>query len=251
MKGLTENECGGQNALMKLASHLSSNSEHLRVQDRQFSRHMNGMAAPSTAADALVSEYLGIDQRVPAQPGPIQQQQPRTFQMEKLLSELKQIDSESQKLQVAALPGGNDGWAHEYFSLNPTSGSVANSGPGAFKWSTEYLTQSEATIFDEAWGNLINSSLSNVSSLNQLPSLLQSPDSGKLAAAENSASNSQLNDEMRKTANELLDSMQDSRFSETEVGTLFCSCPLTRLTFCEHFRLNSVRNHVLLFFFVC
>ena len=27
-----------------------------------------------------------------------------------------------------------------------------------------------------------------------------------------------LNDEMRKTANELLDSMQDSRFSETEVS---------------------------------
>lgn len=27
----------------------------------------------------------------------------------------------------------------------------------------------------------------------------------------------QLNEEMRKTANELLDSMQDSRFSETEV----------------------------------
>lgn len=211
--------------MMKLASHLTSNSEHLRVQDKQFLRHMNGMAA--SAADALVSEYLGIDQRGPSQqqatsrPGPIQQQQqqqPRSFQMEQLLSELKQIDTENQKLQVPALPG-NDSWAQEYFSLGPASGHVASSGvldgPSAFKWSTEYLTQSEATIFDEAWGNLINSSLSNVGSLTQPPALL-SPDSGKLAAAENSASNSQLNDEMRKTANELLDSMQDSRFSETE-----------------------------------
>ena len=43
------------------------------------------------------------------------------------------------------------------------------------------------------------------------------------AAANTAAANTtvsatnQLNEEMRKTANELLDSMQDSRFSETEV----------------------------------
>ena len=41
-------------------------------------------------------------------------------------------------------------------------------------------------------------------------------DTGEVLTDVN-ASNSQLNDEMRKTANELLDSMQDSRFSETEV----------------------------------
>lgn len=34
---------------------------------------------------------------------------------------------------------------------------------------------------------------------------------------DNLIATNQLNDEMRKTANELLDSMQDSRFSETEV----------------------------------
>jgi len=38
-----------------------------------------------------------------------------------------------------------------------------------------------------------------------------------LAATPVSATN-QLNEEMRKTANDLLDSMQDSRFSETEVS---------------------------------
>ena len=35
---------------------------------------------------------------------------------------------------------------------------------------------------------------------------------------DNLIATNQLNDEMRKTANELLDSMQDSRFSETEVN---------------------------------
>lgn len=230
MKGLTENECGGQNALMKLTSHLTSNSGHVRIQDSQRSRHMGHT---SSAADAFVSEYLGIDQSVPVQhqqqerPGPIQQQQPRTFQMEKLLSELKQIDTESHTFNVpAVLQAGDDNWSREYFSLNPSmSGAGHNStsigstldGPSAFKWSTEYLTQSEATIFDEAWGNLINSSLSNVNAPAQGPALL-SPGNGQMAAVENSASNSQLNDEMRKTANELLDSMQDSRFSETEVS---------------------------------
>lgn len=34
---------------------------------------------------------------------------------------------------------------------------------------------------------------------------------------DNLIATNQLNEEMRKTANELLDSMQDSRFSETEV----------------------------------
>jgi hypothetical protein len=220
MKGLTENECGGQNALMKLTSHLTANSEHMRIQDTQRSR---------PTADAFVSEYLGIDQKVPVQrqqlPGPIQQQQhqqqPRTFQMEKLLSELKQIDTENQKFQVPAFkPNQTDSWTQEYFSLNPSNlNNVPLDGPSAFKWSTEYLTQSEATIFDEAWGNLINSSLTNVNSLNLPTFLVGTGNQGKLATAENSASNSQLNDEMRKTANELLDSMQDSRFSETEVSS--------------------------------
>ena len=42
-----------------------------------------------------------------------------------------------------------------------------------------------------------------------------------LSNIENSqTATNQLNDEMRKTANELLDSMQDSRFSETEVKFL-------------------------------
>lgn len=45
----------------------------------------------------------------------------------------------------------------------------------------------------------------------------QYDNSAPITTTSNAATN-QLNDQMRKTANELLDSMQDSRFSETEVG---------------------------------
>lgn len=86
----------------------------------------------------------------------------------------------------------------------------------ALKWSADYLTQTEATIFDEAWGNLLikNSNLTN----NGLTSLTGNSDQSELDNITNTANNNQLNDEMRKTANELLDTMQDSRFSETEVN---------------------------------
>lgn len=46
---------------------------------------------------------------------------------------------------------------------------------------------------------------------------LNSLSSGFANNSESLIATNQLNEEMKKTANELLDSMQDSRFSETEV----------------------------------
>jgi hypothetical protein len=43
---------------------------------------------------------------------------------------------------------------------------------------------------------------------------------------DNLIATNQLNEEMRKTANDLLDSMQDSRFSETEVAFVLLLCLL-------------------------
>lgn len=65
-----------------------------------------------------------------------------------------------------------------------------------------FLKNPEQTlIFQNAANNL------NINSLS----------SGFANNSESLIATNQLNEEMRKTANELLDSMQDSRFSETEV----------------------------------
>lgn len=63
--------------------------------------------------------------------------------------------------------------------------------------------------------NLTNSNLW-LSSNDNITANISSGLTNTAANTTVSATN-QLNEEMRKTANELLDSMQDSRFSETEV----------------------------------
>ena len=148
-------------------------------------------------------------------------QAPRTFQMEKLLSELKQIDNTS--LSTAAADqvalnqnsflntNASNDWSQEYWSSMLVKQPSASIDEKSFKWSTDYLTQTEATIFDEAWGNLVIKNSSK--SANHFSSMLPNSDFNNVAGT----TNNQLNEEMRKTANELLDSMQDSRFSETEV----------------------------------
>ena len=139
-------------------------------------------------ADNFVSEYLGIDQknsninnnnsslmlkRIPA---------PRTFQMEALLNELKQIDNSanmslsSNNLAAISIPAAaaklstsslflnnnttnttnnSTEWSNEYWSsisaaFQKQSPLILGSDDRKFKWSAEYLTQTEATIFDEA-----------------------------------------------------------------------------------------------------
>jgi len=242
MKGLTENECGGQNPLMKLTTHFTNNSEHLRTQDAIKNRQQ------STNADAFVSEYLGIDQKVPQlnqndhqqqQRYQQVQQQPRTFQMERLLNELKQIDTDNankvirqpksntdnknQQLNNANTNNSANEWSQEYFSLNNHNNNMLVKqspmnfeDPASFKWSADYLTQSEATIFDEAWGNLLNQNSNIVNLGSIMPSIINDPNNNNLTINASNTNNSELNEGMRKTANELLDSMQDSRFSETE-----------------------------------
>lgn len=216
MKGLMENECGGQNPLMKLTTHFTNNSSHMRTQDAAKNRHQSNV---NQTADNFISEYLGIDQKVPQQ-----QQQPRTFQMGRLLNEIKQIDSSNIDNKAVRQPRSNHGvnklnspvesdWSQEYFSLNSI---LLKQSPliyedRAFKWSADYLTQSEATIFDEAWGSLKNSGMSNDY---LMPSIIENSSSEQTPAI--AINSNQLNEKMRKTANELLDTMQDSRFSETE-----------------------------------
>jgi precorrin-6B methylase 1 len=64
--------------------------------------------------------------------------------------------------------------------------------------------------------NLTNSNLW-LSSNDNITANISSGLTNTAAANTTVSATNQLNEEMRKTANELLDSMQDSRFSETEV----------------------------------
>jgi len=231
MKGLLENECGAQNPLIKLTSHFTNASEQLRTQDQVKSQHNQlHSKGPIAQAECYVSEYLGIDQKVPA----IRRTQvPRTFQMEKLLNELKQIETTNtngiignRKLNTPAMHGPasnthslfngatvnslSNEWSQEYWSSMLIKQSPMIIDDRAFKWSADYLTHTEATVFDETWGNLMLQN-SNIASNNFMFN-----SSNNEAIASNATNNNQLNEEMRKTANELLDSMQDSRFSESE-----------------------------------
>ena len=109
-------------------------------------------------------------------------------------------------------------WSHDYWSS--LSAAFQKQSPliiddRAFKWSADYLTQTESTIFDEAWESLLIKNTSQLAN-GANPGAANPLALGINNNAENMLAANQLNDEMRKTANDLLDSMQDSPFSETE-----------------------------------
>lgn len=217
MKGLIENECGGQNPLMKLTAHFGGPAANSQILSQQEAiRSMQQQQSSMPREHQLVSEYLAIEseksgrasigsggdqfvRRLPA---------PRSFQMEALFNELKQIDSmnaavKSTSISTSALNTNSNSKtttttalhpnASQTESLNGLSRSVSPAKtPSAirsishvnnlaqewsqdywmslsaafkkqqqqqapliiddrtFKWSTDYLTQTEATIFDEA-----------------------------------------------------------------------------------------------------
>jgi ABC-type branched-subunit amino acid transport system ATPase component len=227
MKGLIENECGGQNPLMKLTSHFvgptaTGNDQML---SQEALRNIQQQQKLNTPEQQLVSEYLGIESEKNARVAGLMHQKnnanqfmrrmpaPRSFQMEALFNELKHIDNlnaaaKSTSISTSALNTSNGSSSDSLAKTNaptttrstlqpgqvaePLNGlsrsvspsktlsairsmSQANNLPQewsqeywtslsaafkkqtpliiddrTFKWSTDYLTQTEATIFDEA-----------------------------------------------------------------------------------------------------
>lgn len=279
IKGLIENECAGQNPLMKLATHFTASADSKLLSQSVMSQQQQQQQPPSQLfnPDMLVAEYLSLDSKQAArvahhhhqhqQHHRPQQLAPRSFHMETLFKELKQIENSGSvgsgavmaqttgasasanplnKVIGSGLNSTNapasttsadsmaNDWSQEYWSSLPVSASqkssVATSGgkigaslppvimdSNAFKWSADYLSQNESTIFDEAWENLFfKNNLNTVNGANLSSMATNSKSDVTLAE-----SNNKLNEEMMKTANELLDSMQDSRFSETEVNQFY------------------------------
>jgi hypothetical protein len=188
-------------------------------------------------SDALVSEYLMMAAR-PSLP-----LAPRTFHMDALFNELKQIDSASTGGVAAASSSASSNvfgevaastaadWSQEYWTSVIQQKQKPQQPPlimdsSAFKWSADYLAQNEATILDEAWmEGMFNKSSNNNNQVHLATSAgvaqQQQQNGPTIAGGLNKSSDNiieanKLNEEMLKTANELLDSMQDSRFSETE-----------------------------------
>ena len=130
IKGLIENECAGQNSLVKLASHFTNANESSAV------RNLRSLDMGSQmTSESLVDEYLSMEHH------PARMQAPRTFHMETLFNELKHIDKPS----VTSNPSNGD-WSHDYLV---DSIKKPRDDPKAYQWSTDYLVQNESNIIDE------------------------------------------------------------------------------------------------------
>uniref|UniRef100_A0A3Q3RM77 Peroxisomal targeting signal 1 receptor n=1 Tax=Mastacembelus armatus TaxID=205130 RepID=A0A3Q3RM77_9TELE len=197
MRELVEAECGGENPLMKLTSHMTK----------------EGGAWRHRSTPTLVNEFL----QAPPRPQ-------HTFDMGQLLEEMQQIDQQSYRQapqrapDVAALALSGD-WAAEFLS-----GSDSGSAPGLItlgdaadadwtrefiaeaedpgRWAEEYLEQSE----EKLW-------------------------LGDLGDRENEwTKDYQPGEELRQTANELVSKVDDPKLQNTEVSNKFVSFPSTAVS---------------------
>ena len=221
MKGLIENECGGQNPLMKLTAHFTSPANEQTLSQEAMRQQKQKLPEPHQ----LVSEYLAIESEKHSTRPLLQQQHqnqflrrlpaPRSFQMEALFNELKHMDSLhaassvnkstsistsalNTPVNVATVNAGStkssdenslsqteinglsrsvspsklnairsisqvtnnlaQDWSQEYWAS--LSAAFKKQSPmiiddRTFKWSADYLTQTEATILDEAYVNFV------------------------------------------------------------------------------------------------
>ncbi len=143
LKGLVENECGTQNPILKLASHFTSDRT-LIAQDG-IKTSIGSMHADE---NEFVTDYFNENPLLYKQ----RKQAPQTFHMENLFSELLNIDKHTNNLTNINLNSkmAND-WSAEYTrALQPKPNNSTNNFGNDIKWSTEYLKQSETTLYDDA-----------------------------------------------------------------------------------------------------
>ncbi|VDI58508.1 peroxin-5 [Mytilus galloprovincialis] len=133
MRNLVEGECGGSNSLMKLTSHFTQdrglrqeNFSHGRVQHPQ---QMPGRPIGQSTENELVDEFLSSQRITMA---------PQTFHMGGLLQEMREIEEAEFKYTPERAPAiaelaSSDSWAQEFLTTEGDSPSE--------KWSSEYLSE--------------------------------------------------------------------------------------------------------------
>ncbi|KAM8826914.1 peroxisomal biogenesis factor 5 isoform 5-T5 [Synchiropus picturatus] len=199
MRELVEAECGGANPLMKLTGHVT--------QEGGAWRHRSTPTIPPTPIELATEEEL-VNEFLQAPPRP-----PQTFDMGQLLEEMQQIDQQSFRQapqrapDVAALALSGD-WTAEFLSSSDSAsapglialGDAADADwtkefiaeaadPG--RWAEEYLEQSE----EKLW-------------------------LGDLGDKENEWTKEyQASEELKQTANELVEKVTDPKLQNTEFLT--------------------------------
>lgn len=209
MRNLVEGECGGSNSLMKLTSHFTQDKglrqegfRHGRVPHPQQLIH--GRPIAQASENELVDEFLS-SQRVTMAP--------QTFHMGGLLQEMREIEEAEFKYTPERAPAiaelaTQDSWAQEFLTSEVDSPSEKWSseflsekphltGPANLKWAEEYLDQTEA--HSKPWEEEFR-------------------DLDDTKWVDEFSSEREQNKELSDTAKELLGSVNDPKFSNSEAG---------------------------------
>ncbi|XP_078463939.1 peroxisomal biogenesis factor 5 isoform X3 [Lampetra planeri] len=227
MRELVEAECGGANPLMKLTTHLTQ--DHALRQEGlgrplwpppQALPDASVVSKPLSQASEieLVNEFLHEQQHASHA---VRARAPQTFKMDELLAEMQEIENSSLRHAPLRAPGVADlalseGWAQEFLESEGHGATLESAQPGPPEdWSREFIaeTADPAHASPVKWAEEY---------------LEHSEEKLWLGDFEAAKSEDQKwvdeykpqevgGEELMKTANEFLGSIDDPKFSNSEV----------------------------------
>ncbi|KAL0984719.1 hypothetical protein UPYG_G00145830 [Umbra pygmaea] len=198
MRELVEAECGGANPLMKLTGHMT--------QEGGAWRHRSTPSIPPAPIEIATEEELVNEFMQQAPPRP-----PHSFDMGQLLEEMQQIDQQSYRQApqrapgVAALALSGD-WTSEFLSgaeaSSASPGQAVLGDPSDADWTREFITDgTDPGRWAEEY-------------LEQSEEKLWLGDLGE--REQEWTKEYQAGDELKQTANELLQKVNDPKLQNTE-----------------------------------
>ncbi|XP_064459519.1 peroxisomal targeting signal 1 receptor-like isoform X2 [Ornithodoros turicata] len=146
-RDLVEGQCGTQNSLMKLASHLSQDRalQQDGLQRAALRSSQTAIGYPPSSASLLVDEFLAQAPRLD------ERMAPQSFHMGGLLQEMRDIENAYRPMPqqapgVAALAASKE-WVNEFL---PPEGK-GTTAAAAENWSKEFALQSNVVPADSKW----------------------------------------------------------------------------------------------------